>query len=85
MFNYSRNLGTNFNVNSGTEHLVFEQRTEHDKDISTLANIKADCLLFRTKKICSVSDCAACSKGNKIQACMNQLALCDQLKVDSMA
>lgn len=85
MFNYNRNFDTNYNVNTSNQHLVFEQRTDHDKDLQALASVKASCIQHRSNGACSVSDCMKCSTFSKLQACMNELALCDQLKVDQMA
>ena len=82
--NFNRNMNTSMNHNN--DYLVFEQRTEHDKNLSTLAQAQAECLMsLYSYKTCKKEMCSSCSKHKKLQECINELALCDQLKVESLA
>ena len=67
-----------------TEHIIFEQYTDMDKNINILAKIKAECIHSLKYKLCS-GNCNSCLRHSKFQACYNQLAFCDQLRLDSDA
>lgn len=67
-----------------TEHVIFEQYTDMDKNINTLARIKAECLHSLKYSQCS-GNCNSCLRNHKFQECYRQLALCDQLRLDSDA
>ena len=67
-----------------TEHVIFEQYTDMDKNINILANVKAECIHARKYNLC-YSNCASCLRAYKFQECYKQLALCDQLRLDSNA
>lgn len=85
MFNYNRDFNTNTNLNMTNQHLLFEQKTDHDKDLAALASAKADCIMLRSNNSCTVNDCKHCSTDQRIRICMNELAICDQIRVDQMA
>lgn len=84
--NFNRNMNMNTSMNHNSDYLVFEQRTEHDKNLSTLAQAQAECLMsLYSYKACKKEDCASCEKHQMLQKCLNELAICDQLKVNSLA
>lgn len=66
------------------EHIIFEQYTDMDKNIDVLARIKAECIHAKKYKQCS-GRCSSCDRNTKFQACYKELALCDQLNLDSKA
>lgn len=66
------------------EHILFEQYTDMDKNIDTLARVKAKCMYYRQYKLCN-KRCSSCSRNLRFKACYNELALCDQLKLDDTA
>lgn len=84
--NFNRNMNMNTSMNHNSDYLVFEQRTEHDKNLSTLAQAQAECLMsLYSYKTCKKENCASCEKHEMLQKCLNELAICDQLKVNSLA
>lgn len=65
-------------------HIFFEQITDMDKNISALARVKAECIHSLKYNLCS-GNCASCLRHIKFQECYKQLAICDQLRLDSAA
>ena len=66
------------------EHILFEQYTDMDKNIDTLARVKAKCMYYRQYNLCN-KRCSSCSRNLRFKVCYDELALCDQLKLDDTA
>ncbi len=65
-------------------HVIFEPVTDIDKNLDTLARVKADCTYRQYYNICKL-DCNKCKTNSKFNLCFNQLAICDQLRVNENA
>lgn len=67
------------------QRVIFEEVSDRDKDLATLAWVAGDCLYRRNLGLCSDGRCASCQKMAKYAACYKALAVCDQLKVEAEA
>lgn len=67
------------------DRITLEQYNSHDRDLDTLAEVKADCIYKRNVGVCNVSDCRRCSTAVDLTGCFSQLAVCDRMRVDMLA
>jgi len=67
------------------KHILLEQCSEFDKNINTLSKIKLDCMLNKKFGVCLPQNCESCVTHQKYTHCYQQLPICDQLRVDSLA
>ena len=66
------------------EHIIFEQYTDMDKNINTLAQFRAKCIYMKHFNMCK-EKCSKCRRNIKFKACYHELAICDQIKLDDTA
>ena len=63
---------------------VFSFRNDHDKDLEALATTLCSCRLALDTGTCDHTQCANCNTAKKFSVCYNELATCDQLRVENM-